>query len=147
MIERQIMKLLLKVKNGTPLQRELAMRQLTDKAREFGLIFNQILPLALEDQECHLLVKDFVKNGRAFEAPGRDRRAWGEGQEIISNLGLVSMISVLRPDLDNTCKYVRKTPEPYITHDPDAVDLSSQHCPCSDAPEVLRGEVGLATTM
>lgn len=61
--ERKIMKLLLKVKNGTPPQRKSALRQLTDKAREFGAgpMFNQILPLlmqpTLEDQERHLLVK------------------------------------------------------------------------------------------
>jgi splicing factor 3B subunit 1 len=61
--ERKIMRLLLKVKNGTPPQRKLALRQLTDKAREFGAgaLFNQILPLlmspTLEDQERHLLVK------------------------------------------------------------------------------------------
>ena len=63
MKERKIMKLLLKVKNGTPPQRKSALRQLTDKAREFGAgpLFNQILPLlmspTLEDQERHLLVK------------------------------------------------------------------------------------------
>ena len=41
------MKLLLKVKNGTPPQRKAALRQLTDKARELGAgpLFNQILPL------------------------------------------------------------------------------------------------------
>ena len=56
--ERKIMKLLLKVKNGTPPQRKAALRQLTDKAREFGPgpLFNQILPLlmspTLEDQVC-----------------------------------------------------------------------------------------------
>ncbi len=61
--ERKIMKLLLKVKNGTPPQRKSALRQLTDKARDFGAgpLFNQILPLlmspTLEDQERHLLVK------------------------------------------------------------------------------------------
>ena len=45
--ERKIMKLLLKVKNGTPPQRKAALRQLTDKSREFGAgpLFNQILPL------------------------------------------------------------------------------------------------------
>lgn len=61
--ERKIMKMLLKVKNGTPPQRKSALRQLTDKARELGAgpLFNQILPLlmapTLEDQERHLLVK------------------------------------------------------------------------------------------
>merc|ERR1712023_153941 len=61
--ERKIMKLLLKIKNGTPPQRKSALRQITDKARLFGAgpLFNQILPLlmapTLEDQERHLLVK------------------------------------------------------------------------------------------
>ena len=61
--ERKIMKLLLKIKNGTPPMRKAALRQITDKAREFGAgpLFNQILPLlmspTLEDQERHLLVK------------------------------------------------------------------------------------------
>ena len=50
------MKLLLKIKNGTPPMRKAALRQITDKAREFGAgpLFNQILPLlmspTLEDQ-------------------------------------------------------------------------------------------------
>ena len=45
--ERKIMKLLLKVKNGTPPQRKAALRHLTDKARDLGAgpLFNQILPL------------------------------------------------------------------------------------------------------
>jgi splicing factor 3B subunit 1 len=61
--ERKIMRLLLKIKSGQPAQRKVAMRQITDKAREFGAegLFNQILPLlmspTLEDQERHLLVK------------------------------------------------------------------------------------------
>ena len=58
--ERKIMKLLLKIKNGTPPMRKAALRQITDKAREFGAgpLFNQILPLlmspTLEDQVSHL---------------------------------------------------------------------------------------------
>ncbi len=54
--ERKIMKLLLKIKNGTPPMRKAALRQITDKAREMGAgpLFNQILPLlmspTLEDQ-------------------------------------------------------------------------------------------------
>ena len=61
-VERKIMRLLLKVKNGTPQQRKSALRQLTDKARDLGAgpLFNQILPFmspTLEDQERHLLVK------------------------------------------------------------------------------------------
>jgi splicing factor 3B subunit 1 len=45
--ERKIMRLLLKVKNGTPPMRKTALRQLTDNARQFGAgpLFNQILPL------------------------------------------------------------------------------------------------------
>ena len=91
--ERKIMKLLLKVKNGTPPMRKTALRQITDKAREFGAgpLFNQILPLlmspTLEDQERHLLVKvidrilykldDLVRcpqlNSEPFKAPARLR--------------------------------------------------------------------------
>ncbi len=63
MKERKIMRLLLKIKNGTPPVRKTALRQITDKAREFGAgpLFDKILPLlmerTLEDQERHLLVK------------------------------------------------------------------------------------------
>ena len=47
--ECKIMKLLLKVKNGTSPQRKTMLRQLTDKAREFGVgpLFNQIFPLLM----------------------------------------------------------------------------------------------------
>ena len=61
--ERKIMNFLLKIKSGTPPQRKIAMRQITDHARSFGAapLFNQILPLlmspTLKDQERHLLVK------------------------------------------------------------------------------------------
>jgi hypothetical protein len=57
------MKLMLKIKNGTPPMRKVSLRQITDNARSFGAgpLFNQILPLlmspTLEDQERHLLVK------------------------------------------------------------------------------------------
>jgi splicing factor 3B subunit 1 len=57
------MKLMLKIKNGTPPMRKVSLRQITDNARTFGAgpLFNQILPLlmspTLEDQERHLLVK------------------------------------------------------------------------------------------
>jgi splicing factor 3B subunit 1 len=78
--ERKIMKLLLKVKNGTPPQRKSALRQLSDKARDFGAgpLFNQILPLlmspTLEDQERHLLVKvrsNYVGKGFRMVCPRR----------------------------------------------------------------------------
>ncbi|ELW62726.1 Splicing factor 3B subunit 1 [Tupaia chinensis] len=194
--ERKIMKLLLKIKNGTPPMRKAALRQITDKAREFGAgpLFNQILPLlmspTLEDQERHLLVKvidrilykldDLVRpyvhkaalrqitdKAREFGAGplfnqilpllmsptledqerhllvkvidrilyklddlvrpyvhkilvvieplliDEDYYARVEGREIISNLakaaGLATMISTMRPDIDNMDEYVRNT--------------------------------------
>jgi len=134
--ERQIMALLLKIKSGTPPQRKTAMRQITDKARSFGAgpLFHQILPLlmspALEDQERHLLVKvidrvlyklddlvrPFVHRILAVIEPlliDEDYYARVEGREIISNLakaaGLSTMISTMRPDIDNPDEYVRNT--------------------------------------
>eukprot|EP00899_Mesostigma_viride_P016403 jgi/Mesvir1/24764/Mv22020-RA.1 len=134
--ERKIMKLLLKVKNGTPPQRKAALRQLTDKAREFGAgpLFNQILPLlmspTLEDQERHLLVKvidrvlyrldelvrPYVHKILVVIEPlliDEDYYARVEGREIISNLakaaGLATMIAAMRPDIDNVDEYVRNT--------------------------------------
>ena len=50
MKEKKIMRLLLKIKNGTPPVRKTALRQITDKAREFGAgpLFDKILPLLME---------------------------------------------------------------------------------------------------
>ena len=134
--ERKIMQLLLKIKNGTPPMRKAALRQITDKAREFGAgpLFNQILPLlmspTLEDQERHLLVKvidrvlyklddlvrPFVHKILVVIEPlliDEDYYARVEGREIISNLakaaGLATMISTMRPDIDNLDEYVRNT--------------------------------------
>ena len=134
--ERKIMRLLLKVKNGTPPQRKSALRQLTDKARELGPgpLFNQILPLlmspTLEDQERHLLVKvidrilykldelvrPYVHKILVVIEPlliDEDYYARVEGREIISNLskaaGLATMIAAMRPDIDNVDEYVRNT--------------------------------------
>jgi splicing factor 3B subunit 1 len=134
--ERKIMRLLLKVKNGTPPMRKTALRQLTDNARQFGAtaLFNQILPLlmerSLEDQERHLLVKvidrvlyklddlvrPFVHKILVVIEPlliDADYYARVEGREIISNLakaaGLAHMISTMRPDLDHQDEYVRNT--------------------------------------
>lgn len=134
--ERQIMTLLLKIKNGTPPQRKTAMRQITDKARLFGAgpLFNQILPLlmspALQDQERHLLVKvidrvlyklddlvrPYVHRILAVIEPlliDEDYYARVEGREIISNLakaaGLATMIATMRPDIDSPDEYVRNT--------------------------------------
>ncbi|KAF2277503.1 ARM repeat-containing protein [Westerdykella ornata] len=134
--ERKIMRLLLKVKNGTPPMRKTALRQLTDNARQFGPgpLFDQILPLlmerTLEDQERHLLVKvidrilyklddlvrPYVHKILVVIEPlliDQDYYARVEGREIISNLakaaGLTHMISTMRPDLDHNDEYVRNT--------------------------------------
>merc|ERR1719191_960613 len=134
--ERRIMKLLLKIKNGTPPMRKSALRQITDRAREFGAgpLLNQILPLlmspSLEDQERHLLVKvidrilyklDDLVRPYAHKILvvieplliDEDYYARVEGREIISNLakaaGLATMISTMRPDIDNIDEYVRNT--------------------------------------
>ncbi|KAI0456564.1 armadillo-type protein [Xylaria acuta] len=134
--ERKIMRLLLKIKNGTPPMRKTALRQLTDNARQFGAgpLFNQILPLlmekTLEDQERHLLVKvidrilwklddlvrPYVHKILVVIEPlliDQDYYARVEGREIISNLskaaGLATMISVMRPDIDHVDEYVRNT--------------------------------------
>ncbi|KAF2674733.1 U2 snRNP component HSH155 [Microthyrium microscopicum] len=134
--ERKIMRLLLKVKNGTPPMRKTALRQITDNARQFGAgpLFNQILPLlmerTLEDQERHLLVKvidrvlyklddlvrPFVHKILVVIEPlliDQDYYARVEGREIISNLskaaGLATMISTMRPDIDHVDEYVRNT--------------------------------------
>ena len=134
--ERRIMKLLLKIKNGTPPQRKTALRAITDKAKEFGAgpLFDQILPLlmspTLEDQERHVLVKvidrvlykldelvrPYVHKILVVIEPlliDEDYFARVEGREIISNLakaaGLATMIATMRPDIDNTDEYVRNT--------------------------------------
>lgn len=134
--ERKIMRLLLKIKNGTPPMRKTALRQITDKAREFGAgpLFSQILPLlmspTLEDQERHLLVKvidrilyklddlvrPFVHKILVVIEPlliDEDYYARVEGREIISNLskaaGLATMIATMRPDIDHVDEYVRNT--------------------------------------
>ncbi|KFD69153.1 hypothetical protein M514_02967, partial [Trichuris suis] len=134
--EREIMTYLLKIKNGTPPMRKSALRKITEKARQFGAgaLFNQILPLlmspTLEDQERHLLVKvidrilyklddlvrPYVHKILVVIEPlliDEDYYARVEGREIISNLakaaGLATMISTMRPDIDNVDEYVRNT--------------------------------------
>lgn len=134
--ERKILRLLLKVKNGTPQLRKSALRMLTDNARIFGAkaLFSQILPLlmerTLEDQERHLLVKvidrilyklddlvrPWVHKILVVIEPlliDEDYYARVEGREIISNLakaaGLAHMISTMRPDIDHQDEYVRNT--------------------------------------
>lgn len=134
--ERRIMRLLLRIKNGAPSVRKVALRQITDRAREFGAgpLFNQILPLlmspTLEDQERHLYVKvidrvlyklddmvrPFAHKILVVIQPlliDEDYYARAEGREIISNLakaaGLPTMIATMRPDVDNADEYVRNT--------------------------------------
>ncbi|KAJ1798443.1 U2 snRNP component prp10 [Coemansia sp. RSA 2399] len=134
--ERQVLRYLLKIKNGTPPMRKVAMRQIAEKARDLGAasIFNQVLPLlmspSLEEQERHLLVKvidrvmlrlgdlvrPFVHKILVVIEPmliDEDRYARAEGCEIISNLskaaGLPAMIATMRPDIDHVDEYVRNT--------------------------------------
>lgn len=134
--ERKIMRLLLKIKNGTPPMRKTALRQMTDNCRAFGAgpCFNQILPLlmerTLEDQERHLLVKvidrilyklddlvrPYVHKILVVIEPlliDQDYYARVEGREIISNLskaaGMATMIATMRPDIDHVDEYVRNT--------------------------------------
>ncbi|KAF7374770.1 U2 snRNP component prp10 [Mycena sanguinolenta] len=134
--ERKILRLLLKIKNGTPPVRKTALRQLTQNAREFGAtaLFDKILPLlmerTLEDQERHLLVKvidrvlyklddlvrPYVHKILVVIQPlliDEDYYARVEGREIISNLakaaGLTHMISTMRPDIDHEDEFVRNT--------------------------------------
>lgn len=134
--ERKILKLLLRIKNGTPAVRRVALRQLIERARDFGAgpLFDQILPLlmspALEDTERHLLVKVIDRLLFKLETAVRpyvhkilvviepllideDFYARQEGREIIANLskaaGLATMIATMRPDIDHTDEYVRNT--------------------------------------
>lgn len=134
--ERRIMELLLKVKNGNPIMRKQALRQITEKARELGPgpLFSQILPLmmspTLEDHERHLLVKvidrvlyklddlvrPYVHKILVVIEPmliDEDFYARVEGREIVSSLskaaGLATMIATMRPDIDHIDDYVRNT--------------------------------------
>ena len=75
MKERKIMWLLLKFENGTLPACRTALKQITDKAQEFGAspLFDKILPLlmehTLEDQEHHLLVKVHFINSTTLPIP------------------------------------------------------------------------------
>jgi splicing factor 3B subunit 1 len=129
-----IMKLLLNIKNGLPRERKVAMRQITDRAPEFGpaALFNQVLPIlmspSLEDKERHLLVK--VIDRVLFKLEDRvrpfchkilmvivpmlvdeDNYARVEGREIVASLakaaGLATMIQTMKDDLSNVDDYVR----------------------------------------
>ncbi|EFC47190.1 predicted protein [Naegleria gruberi] len=135
-VERKILKLLLKIKNGTPQMRKQAMKFITDHAKELGAgpLFDQILPLmmstTLEEQERHLLVKlidrilyklddlvrPYVHKILLVTQPmliDEDYFTRIEGREIIANLakaaGLATMIAAMRPDIDHAEEYVRNT--------------------------------------
>ncbi|EAL42479.2 splicing factor 3B subunit 1, putative [Entamoeba histolytica HM-1:IMSS] len=132
----QLKRLLLRIKNGTPAMRKQALRQLTERTKEFGaeVLFEQILPLlmsiTLEQQERHILVK--VVNRIIFKLDSlvrpftakllvvitpllddADFIARVEGREIISNLakaaGLQTMIAAMRPDIDSPEESIRNT--------------------------------------
>lgn len=132
--ELKLLRLLLKLKNGTPPMRKIAQRQIVERAREFGpaLLFDKILPLlmspSLEDGERHLLVKlidrilfrledgvrPFVHKILVVVEPlliDTERATRAEGRELISNLakaaGLATMIGAMRPDIDHPDEYVR----------------------------------------
>ena len=72
--ERKIMRLMLKIKNGTPPMRKVALRQITDKAREFGPgpLFNQILPL-LMSPSVRLALCGPARAGRKPDPPTKGR--------------------------------------------------------------------------
>ncbi|PVU85194.1 hypothetical protein BB560_006673 [Smittium megazygosporum] len=134
--DRNVKKLLLKIKNGAPQMRKQALREITENARTYGAgpLFNNILPLlmapSLDDQERHVLVKvidrvlyrlgdlvrPFTHKILVVIEPlliDEDYYARVEGREIISNLskaaGLATMIATMRPDIDHVDEYVRNT--------------------------------------
>lgn len=134
--KRKVLKLLLKIKSGTPPMRRQALRQITEKARDFGanLLLDAILPIfmspTLEESERHALVKvvdrillrlgegvrPYVHKILVVVAPlliEENYYARVEGREIISNLakaaGLATMIAALRPDIDHADEFVRNT--------------------------------------
>lgn len=132
--EREIMKLLLQIKNGLPPQRKVAMREITQKAKVYGPgpLLDQILPLlmsrTLDDLERHLLVKvldrtlfklgdkvrPYAPKILSVLSPGlneEDRFVRAESREVLANLskavGSSTMISVLRPSVDSPDEQVR----------------------------------------
>ena len=155
------MRLLLKIKNGTPPMRKSALRQITDKARDFGPgpLFDKILPLlmerTLEDQERHLLVKvidrilyklddlvrPYVHKILVVIEPlliDEDYYARVEGREIISNLskaaGLAHMISTMRPGESRASMLWSCFPETRTRHRPERMsndDLQISTTPTS----------------
>ncbi|CAH03005.1 U2 snRNP complex subunit HSH155 [Kluyveromyces lactis] len=134
--QKQVLKLVLKVKNGLPSSRKIALRALTQKAPSFGapLLFDSILPIlldkTLEDEEHQLMLKlmdrilfqlqDLVKPythkllivlcPMLIDPVPLTRST---GRDIITTLakavGLPTMIYTMRPDLDHEDEYVRNT--------------------------------------
>lgn len=132
--EKNLLLLLLKIKNGNSVARKMAMKKLTSKCVEFGpkLIFDNILPIlldkSLEDQERQLMIKvvdrilyrlgDSVKpythNILTVVSPlliDEDPVARIIGREVISNIasitGVGHMLTTMRSDLDNEDEYIR----------------------------------------
>ncbi|GIQ83857.1 hypothetical protein KIPB_005252, partial [Kipferlia bialata] len=135
---REILELLLKVKNGTPSQRKAALRAIQNNALAFGVdaLFTHILALlrspTTEDIERHLLVKVIDRitfqlqyrlrpwTGRLLNAiepmliDRADPYARVEGRQIISNLskavGISTMMGALLPRVSsNTTESERES--------------------------------------
>lgn len=132
--ERKVLRLLLKIKNGGSQMRRQSMRHISERARDLGAgpIFDALLPLmlspSLTDPERHTFVKLIDRLLFKFDAMIRpyvhkilvviepllideDYLVRIEGREILSNLakaaGLATMLSAMRPDIDNSDEYVR----------------------------------------
>eukprot|EP00924_Labyrinthula_sp_SR-Ha-C_P006474 augustus_masked-scaffold_80-processed-gene-0.36-mRNA-1 protein AED:0.00 eAED:0.00 QI:0/-1/0/1/-1/1/1/0/968 len=134
--EKEILKHLLRIKDGDPAQRKQSLKLLVTDARYLGPgpLFNQILPLLmspqLSEQERHLfikltdrllykldeLVRPYVPKLLVVVEPmliDDDYYARVEGREVIAHLaraaGLASMIAAMRADIDSPDTYVRNT--------------------------------------
>ncbi|AEY96553.1 FADR334Wp [Eremothecium gossypii FDAG1] len=133
-LQRQVLRLVLRVKNGVPATRKAALRTLTDRAAEYGAepLFASILPIVLDrtlsDQERHLVIKmvdrlllrlnslarPYTHKILIVTAPmlvDEDELVRTSGREIISNLaravGLGTMVSTIRPDIDSADEFIR----------------------------------------
>lgn len=133
-LQKSLLTLILRIKNGNLQSRKFGMRQLTHRCPDFGpkLIFDAILPIlldkSLEDQERHLMIKtvdrilfklnDAVKpythNILIVVTPlliDEDPVTRTIGSEIITNLasttGLATMLTAMRPDIDSEDEYIR----------------------------------------
>ena len=134
--ERRIMRLLLRIKNGTPPMRKVALKQIADKrARLWRGAALQPDPAADDVADARgpgappprqgdrprplqagRAVRPYVHKILVVVEPlliDEDYYARVEGREIIANLakaaGLATMIAAMRPDIDNVDEYVRNT--------------------------------------